>query len=115
MTRTEKARGVGRTAGPQEQGSERVQIVGVGDARHNPPPCCAGCEKPFTAARKIRMRTRIAFFGFEGRASASLVELCGPCSCFVGSGRRPFDLPGLARRMQQLEQLTLADRTGALQ
>lgn len=77
---------------------------------------CAGCSKPFGPARKLRSLGTVGFLGSDGQISAMPVPLCGRCTAIVASpGARPFDLPGLEKLAQELEVLTLAERTGALQ
>lgn len=78
---------------------------------------CAGCLKPFTAVRKPRETLTPAFYpkGNHKTGIGAPVQVCGACRDRIARSGRPWSLGGLAELSEQLEQLVLAERSGALQ
>jgi hypothetical protein len=61
--------------------------------------CCAGCDKPFTVARKQRAVGRLKHGDHAGRMFATAWLFCGPCAAAIrrDGGRMPGHLVQEAR------------------
>lgn len=61
--------------------------------------CCAGCDKPFTVARKQRAVGRVTHFDPAGRLFATAWLFCGRCAAEIrrNGGRMPVHLVQEAR------------------
>lgn len=61
--------------------------------------CCAGCDKPFTAARKQRAVGRVTHFDPAGELFTTAWLFCGRCAAAVrrDGGRMPAHLVQEAR------------------
>lgn len=61
--------------------------------------CCAGCDKPFTVARKQRAVGRVTHFDPAGRLFVTAWLFCGRCAAEIrrNGGRMPVHLVQEAR------------------